>query len=44
MANMVNTNTASKSVQSVLMTLNADIEIEDLKKTGLHHTQAAAAS
>ncbi len=43
MANMVNANTASKSIQSVLMTLNAGIEIEGLKKTGLHPTQAAAA-
>ncbi|TXD85589.1 ABC transporter permease [Subsaximicrobium wynnwilliamsii] len=43
MANMVNANTASKSIQSVLMTLNAGIEIEGLKKSGLHPTQAAAA-
>ncbi len=43
MANMVNANTASKSIQSVLMTLNAGIEIEGLKKTGLHPTQAVAA-
>lgn len=42
MANMVNANTASKSIQSILMTLNAGIEIEGLKKTGLHHTQAVA--
>ncbi len=43
MANMVNANTASKSIQSVLMTLNAGIEIEGLKKTGLHPTQALEA-
>lgn len=43
MANIVNANTASKGIQSVLMTLNAGIEIEGLKKTGLHPTQAAAA-
>ena len=43
MANMVNANTASKSIQSVLMTLNAGIEIEGLKKTGLHPSQAKAA-
>jgi ABC-2 type transport system permease protein len=29
MANIVNANTASKAIQSVLMTLNAGIEIED---------------
>jgi ABC-2 type transport system permease protein len=43
MANIVNANTASKAIQSVLMTLNAGIEIEGLKKTGLHPTQATAA-
>ncbi|AUC86515.1 ABC transporter permease [Polaribacter sp. ALD11] len=43
MANMVNANTASKNIQSVLMTLNAGIEIEGLKKSGLHPTKAAAA-
>jgi len=43
MANMVNANTASKSIQSVLMTLNAGIEIEGLKKTGLHPAQAVEA-
>ena len=32
MANIVNANTASKAIQSVLMTLNAGIEIEGLKK------------
>jgi ABC-2 type transport system permease protein len=42
MANIVNANTASKGIQSVLMTLNAGIEIEALKKSGLHPTQAAA--
>ncbi|MFD1552563.1 ABC transporter permease [Putridiphycobacter roseus] len=36
MANMVNANTASKGIQSVLMTLNAGFEIEGLKKKGLH--------
>ncbi|SOE23715.1 ABC-2 type transport system permease protein [Spirosomataceae bacterium TFI 002] len=42
MANMLNANTASKNIQSVLMTLNAGIEIEGLKKQGLHQSQAAA--
>jgi ABC-2 type transport system permease protein len=42
MANIVNANTASKTIQSILMTLNAGIEIEGLKKTGLHPTQAVA--
>ncbi len=42
MANILNANTASKNIQSVLMTLNAGIEIEGLKKSGLHHTQALA--
>ena len=42
MANIVNANTASKAIQSVLMTINAGIEIEGLKKTGLHPTQAVA--
>lgn len=42
MANIVNANTASKAIQSVLMTINAGIEIEGLKKKGLHPTQAVA--
>jgi ABC-2 type transport system permease protein len=41
MANILNANTASKNIQAVLMTLNAGIEIEGLKKSGLHPTQAA---
>ena len=40
MANILNANTASKSIQSVLMTLNAGMEIEGLKKQGMHPTQA----
>lgn len=35
MANILNANTASKNIQQVLMTLNAGIEIEGLKKKGL---------
>ncbi|MDR9458419.1 MAG: ABC transporter permease [Salegentibacter sp.] len=35
MANILNANTASKNIQQVLMTLNAGIEIESLKKQGL---------
>ena len=42
MANMLNANTASKNIQSVLMTMNAGIEIEGLKKKGMHPSQAAA--
>ncbi len=42
MANILNANTASKNIQSVLMTLNAGMEIEGLKKKGLHPTQALA--
>ncbi|WP_027418182.1 ABC transporter permease [Crocinitomix catalasitica] len=42
MANMVNANTASKGIQSVLMTLNAGFEIEGLKKKGLHASEAMA--
>ena len=42
MANILNANTASKNIQAVLMTLNAGIEIEGLKKSGLHPTQTAA--
>jgi ABC-2 type transport system permease protein len=40
MANLLNANTASKNIQSILMTLNAGIEIEGLKKQGLHQAQA----
>ncbi|WP_233897240.1 ABC transporter permease [Tenacibaculum piscium] len=40
MANILNANTASKNIQSVLMTVNAGIEIEGLKKQGLHPEQA----
>lgn len=40
MANILNANTASKNIQSVLMTLNAGMEIEGLKKQGMHPTQA----
>ena len=42
MANILNANTASKHIQSVLMTLNAGIEIEGLKKQGMHPDQAMA--
>lgn len=35
MANILNANTASKNIQQILMTLNAGIEIESLKKQGL---------
>ncbi|WP_432670625.1 ABC transporter permease [Flavobacterium sp. SM2513] len=42
MANIVNANTASKGIQSVLMTLNAGIEIEALKKSGVPAVKAAA--
>ncbi len=40
MANLLNANTASKNIQSVLLTLNAGIEIEGLKKQGMHQAQA----
>lgn len=40
MANILNANTASKSIQQVLMTMNAGIEIEGLKKQGMHPSQA----
>ncbi len=43
MANILNANTASKNIQSVLMSLNAGIEIEGLKKKGLHPSEALAA-
>lgn len=42
MANIVNANTASKGIQSVLMTMNAGFEIEGLKKKGLHADDALA--
>src|SRR5690554_311 len=42
MANILNANTASNNIQSILMTLNAGFEIEGLKKQGLHPTQALA--
>lgn len=42
MANILNANTASKNIQSILITLNAGIEIEGLKKQGLHPNQASA--
>lgn len=42
MANILNANTASKSIQSVLMTINAGIEIEGLQKQGMHPDQAKA--
>lgn len=40
MANILNANMASKNIQSVLMTLNAGIEIEGLKKQGYSPAQA----
>ena len=40
MANILNANTASVNIQSVLMTLNAGMEIEALKKQGMHPAQA----
>ena len=43
MANILNANTASKNIQSVLMSLNAGIEIEGLKKKGLHASEALTA-
>lgn len=42
MANILNANTASNNIQTVLMTLNAGFEIEGLKKQGLHPSQALA--
>ena len=42
MANIVNANTASNSINMVLMTLNAGFEIEGLKKQGMHPDQAKA--
>ncbi|WP_017258910.1 ABC transporter permease [Pedobacter arcticus] len=43
MANILNANTASNNIQQVLMTMNAGIEIEGLKKQGMHPNQAAGA-
>lgn len=43
MANILNANTTSNHINTILMTLNAGIEIEGLKKQGLHPTQAKAA-
>lgn len=40
MANILNANIASKNIQQVLMTMNAGIEIEGLKKQGMHPAQA----
>ena len=42
MANLVNANTASNNINTVLMTLNAGFEIEGLKKQGMHPDQAKA--
>ncbi|HSJ12277.1 MAG TPA: ABC transporter permease [Gillisia sp.] len=42
MTNILNANTASNNIQQVLMTLNAGIEIESLKKQGLPHAVAVA--
>ncbi|PTX42165.1 ABC-2 type transport system permease protein [Christiangramia gaetbulicola] len=40
MANILNANIASKNIQSVLLTMNAGIEIEGLKKQGFSPEQA----
>src|SRR5690606_5072876 len=40
MANILNANSASNQIQAVLMTLNAGIEVEGLKKQGQSHSQA----
>ena len=40
MTNILNANLASKNIMSVLMTLNAGIEIEGLKKQGMPPSQA----
>lgn len=40
MTNLVNANTTSKNLQSVLLTMNAGIEIEGLKKAGMSPEQA----
>lgn len=42
MANILNANTASNHIQTVLVTLNAGMEIEGLKKQGMHPAQAKA--
>lgn len=42
MANIVNANSASNQIQAVLMTLNAGIETEGLKKQGQSDSQAMA--
>lgn len=42
MANILNANTASNHIQTVLLTLNAGMEIEGLKKQGMHPAQAKA--
>ncbi len=42
MANIVNANTASNHINTVLMTMNAGFEIEGLKKQGMHPDQAKA--
>lgn len=42
MANIVNANTASNHINKVLMTLNAGMEIEGLKKQGMHPDHAKA--
>lgn len=42
MANILNANTASNHIQAVLLTLNAGMEIEGLKKQGMHPAQAKA--
>lgn len=43
MANILNANTASNNIQAVLMTMNAGIEIEGLKKQGMHPNEAMGA-
>lgn len=43
MANILNANTASNHINTVLMTINAGIEIEGLKKQGLHPDHAKEA-
>lgn len=42
MANILNANTASKNIQQVLMTINAGMEIEGLKKQGMSPAEANA--
>lgn len=43
MANIVNANTASNHINTVLMTMNAGMEIQGLQKQGLHPSQATMA-